>query len=105
MPKRALTCSDGSIALTHDALQIDVEDFEDIKSGYKITFTFRENPYFKNQKLVKELHYADDNALAVQGTDIEWTEEGVGPLHLAATDPSLTCSYHRAASSIMLTTA
>jgi len=23
------------------------------------------------------LHYADDNALAIKGTDIEWTEEGV----------------------------
>lgn len=79
---------DGSIVLTCDVLQIDVEDFEDIKSGFKITFNFRENPYFKNQKLVKELHYADDNALAVQGTDIDWTEEGVCSLHLAATNQS-----------------
>ena len=62
-----------------------MEDFKDIKSGYKIVFTFRDNPYFKNQKLVKELHYADDNALAVQGTDIEWTEEGVCILRFAAT--------------------
>lgn len=79
------TCSVRRTTLTHDVSQIDVEDFPDIKSGYKITFTFRDNPYFKNQKLVKELHYADDNALAVQGTDIEWTEEGVRFLHIAAT--------------------
>ena len=71
-----------------------MEDFEDIKSGYKITFTFRENPYFKNQTLVKELHYADDNALAVQGTDIEWTEEGVCVPYLAATDQSLVYRQH-----------
>ena len=57
--------------------QVDVEDFPDIKSGYKITFTFKENPFFSNRQLVKELHYADDNALAIKGTDIEWTEEGV----------------------------
>ena len=75
--KQARTCSGGNIGLTQDASQVDVEDFPDIKSGYKITFTFRENPFFKNQQLVKELHYADDNALAVKGTDIEWTEEGV----------------------------
>ncbi|KAL3138210.1 hypothetical protein ABBQ38_005431 [Trebouxia sp. C0009 RCD-2024] len=57
--------------------EIDVEDFPDIKSGYKITFTFKQNPFFKNQALVKELHYADDNALAIKGTDIEWTETGL----------------------------
>ena len=68
--------------LTCDVLQIDVEDFPDIKSGYKITFTFKQNPFFKNQSLVKELHYADDNALAIKGTDIEWTETGVHFLHL-----------------------
>jgi len=57
--------------------QVDVEDFPDIKSGYRITFSFKQNPFFKNSHLVKELHYADDNALAIKGTDIEWTEEGV----------------------------
>ena len=56
---------------------MDVEDFPDIKSGYRITFSFKSNPFFKNPQLVKELHYADDNALAIKGTDIEWTEEGV----------------------------
>lgn len=58
-----------------------MEDFPDIKSGYKITFSFKDNPFFNNQRLVKELHYADDNALAVKGTDIEWTEAGVSLLH------------------------
>ena len=36
-----------------DALQyldrLDVEEFEDIKSGYKIQFTFSENPYFSSK--------------------------------------------------------
>lgn len=70
--------------------QIDVEDFPDIKSGYKITFTFKQNPFFKNQKLVKELHYTDDNALAIKGTDIEWTEAGVNYPYLA----SSCCQTH-----------
>lgn len=70
--------------LTYNVVQIDVEDFPDIKSGYKITFTFKQNPFFKNQALVKELHYADDNALAIKGTDIEWTETGVHSLHFFA---------------------
>jgi hypothetical protein len=35
-------------------LQLDVEDEEDIKSGFKITFSFSpDNPFFSEQKLVK----------------------------------------------------
>lgn len=58
-------------------LQIDVEDSSDIKSGYKITFTFKDNPFFQNHQLVKELLYSEDNALEVKCTDIDWTAEGV----------------------------
>ena len=38
--------------------QVEVEEFEDIKSGYKIKFTFNENPFFSNTVLVKEFHLA-----------------------------------------------
>jgi len=33
-----------------------VEEFEDIKSGYRIKFYFDENPYFENDLLEKEFH-------------------------------------------------
>jgi template-activating factor I len=33
---------------------LDVEEFEDIKSGYKIKLHFRENSFFSNDELVKE---------------------------------------------------
>lgn len=61
-------------------MQIDVEDSSDIKSGYKITFSFKENPFFQNRQLVKELLYSEDNALEVKCTDIDWTAEGVSGL-------------------------
>ena len=35
-----------------------MEEFEDIKSGYKINFVFNENPFFSNSTLVKEFHLA-----------------------------------------------
>ena len=54
-----------------------MEDSLDIKSGYKITFSFRDNPFFRNHQLVKELLYSEDNALEVQCTEIDWTPEGV----------------------------
>ncbi len=33
-----------------------MEEFEDIKSGYRIKFYFDENPYFENDLLEKEFH-------------------------------------------------
>jgi len=35
---------------------LEVEEFEDIKSGYRINFYFDENPYFENDVLTKEFH-------------------------------------------------
>lgn len=40
----------------HYLSKLEVEEFEDIKSGYRIKFTFDENPYFENDVLVKEFH-------------------------------------------------
>lgn len=36
--------------------KLEVEEFEDIKSGYRINFHFDENPYFENEVLTKEFH-------------------------------------------------
>lgn len=36
--------------------KLEVEEFEDIKSGYRINFYFDENPYFENDVLTKEFH-------------------------------------------------
>lgn len=36
--------------------KLEVEEFEDIKSGYRINFHFDKNPYFENDVLTKEFH-------------------------------------------------
>lgn len=36
--------------------KLEVEEFEDIKSGYRINFYFDTNPYFDNEVLTKEFH-------------------------------------------------
>lgn len=36
--------------------KLEVEEFEDIKSGYRIHFYFDENPYFENKMLTKEFN-------------------------------------------------
>merc|ERR1719277_269841 len=61
-----------------DALQylskLEVEEFEDIKSGYKIKFHFSTNPYFSNDVLTKEFHLGSSGDPASQSTPIQWKE-------------------------------
>lgn len=40
----------------HSLSKLEVEEFEDIKSGYRIHFYFEENPYFENKVLTKEFN-------------------------------------------------
>jgi hypothetical protein len=37
---------------------VNVEEFDDIKSGYRISFNFSKNPYFNNEVISKEFHLA-----------------------------------------------
>lgn len=39
-----------------DFFILKVEEFDDIKSGYRIKFYFDENPFFENDLLMKEFH-------------------------------------------------
>ncbi|XP_015599689.1 protein SET isoform X2 [Cephus cinctus] len=51
--------------------KLEVEEFEDIKSGYRINFHFDKNPYFDNDVLTKEFHLGSS---ASQSTTIRWKE-------------------------------
>jgi len=56
--------------------ELEVEEFEDIKSGYKVTLRFKENPFFTNDVLVKEFHITDETAESEGtpsfSTEIKW---------------------------------
>lgn len=56
----------------HHLTMVEVEEFEDIKSGYRIKFSFNENPFFSNSTLVKEFHLASTGDPASQSTPIKW---------------------------------
>eukprot|EP00891_Asterochloris_glomerata_P003385 jgi/Astpho2/3385/Aster-x0158 len=56
--------------------EIVVEENDDVKTGFKITMQFRNNPYFTNTQLVKQLHYSEDGVSSAEATPPEWTEEG-----------------------------
>ncbi|XP_055951932.1 protein SET-like isoform X2 [Argiope bruennichi] len=58
----------------HFLTKLEVEEFEDIKSGYRIKFYFDENPYFENDVIVKEFHLGSSGDPASQSTTIKWKE-------------------------------
>ncbi|XP_016932133.3 protein SET [Drosophila suzukii] len=76
----------------HALNKLEVEEFEDIKSGYRINFHFDENPYFENKVLTKEFHLnsaaASENGdwPASTSTPIKW-KEGKNLLKLLLTKP------------------
>lgn len=53
-----------------------VEEFEDIKSGYRIKLHFQndKNPYFSNEVLTKEFHLGSSGDPASTSTPIQWKE-------------------------------
>ena len=72
--------------------KVDVQEFEDIKSGYKINFYFdsAKNPFFENEILSKEFHLNENGEPTCQSTLIKWkpgknlTEEKGGDAVAAA---------------------
>lgn len=54
---------------------VNVEDFEDIKLGFRIELKFKPNPWFKNSALSKEFRFTEDGEFeSVQPSKIDWKE-------------------------------
>jgi len=49
-----------------------VEEFDDIKSGFKIHLNFDTNPFFENKVLSKDFNYSKEGILKVTPTKVEW---------------------------------
>lgn len=59
----------------HYLNKLEVEEFEDIKSGYRIRFTFDpENPYFENEVLEKVFHLGTSGEPDSKSTEIKWKQ-------------------------------
>jgi len=53
--------------------KVEVQEFEDIKSGYRINFCFdSNNPYFENDVISKEFHLNDTGEPSSKSTPIKW---------------------------------
>uniref|UniRef100_A0A4W5RPI2 SET nuclear proto-oncogene b n=1 Tax=Hucho hucho TaxID=62062 RepID=A0A4W5RPI2_9TELE len=56
----------------HYLTRVEVTEFEDIKSGYRIDFYFDENLYFENKILSKEFHLNESGDPSSKSTEIKW---------------------------------
>nr|CAX79714.1 Phosphatase 2A inhibitor I2PP2A [Schistosoma japonicum] len=65
-----LTSNDESV-LKH-LKKVEVQEFEDIKSGFRINFHFEKNEWFKNSVLTKEFHLGDSGEPSSTYTKIDW---------------------------------
>ncbi|TRY63026.1 hypothetical protein TCAL_05568, partial [Tigriopus californicus] len=54
--------------------KLEVEEYEDIKSGYRIKLHFDKNPYFDNEILTKEFQLGSSGDPASISTLIQWKE-------------------------------
>lgn len=52
--------------------KVEVQEFEDIKTGYKIIFTFGDNSYFENKEITKEFHLSETGEPSSKCTPIKW---------------------------------
>ena len=52
--------------------RLDVQEDEDIKSGFTLRFTFAKNDYFKNEFIEKKFHMDNEGNVDNSTTEIEW---------------------------------
>ncbi|VDN18396.1 unnamed protein product [Gongylonema pulchrum] len=55
----------------HYLTTVEVEEFDDIKSGYRIKLTFDDNPFFENTQIVKEFSLGNLEPTCTT-TEIKW---------------------------------
>lgn len=57
---------------------LEVEKFDENKNGYKIKLHFADNPYFKNDVLIKDIHNVAEFEQAAESTPIEYKDTDKG---------------------------
>lgn len=52
---------------------LEVQEFDDLRSGFKIIMTFDKNPYFENEVIIKSYHLQSESP-STEITEIQWKE-------------------------------
>lgn len=73
----------------HYMVNLDVEEYEDIKSGYKLKLHFVNNPYIKNEVIVKEFQIVSSEEVLSSSTPIEYKDTPKGQSLKQVVDTSI----------------
>jgi len=71
-PQLSLLIDEEEEDCLHFLAKLEVEEFEDIKSGYRIKFYFDDNPFFEEDCLVKEFNMGIIGDPKSTSTEIRW---------------------------------
>jgi len=71
-PQVSALLSEADEEVLQHLTKLEVQEFDDIKSGYKIIFTFAENEFFTNQTISKSFHVSETGEPNSKGDSIEW---------------------------------
>ena len=63
--------------MLHYLIGIELTEFEDVKSGYRIDFYFNKNSYFKSKILSKEFRLNESSDSSSMSTEIKWKSERI----------------------------
>lgn len=58
-------------------LQVLVKEYEDMQCGFKLEFSFKENPFFEELQLSKTVTFSNEGNMIVDGTAPTWKEHMV----------------------------
>merc|ERR1719383_1428403 len=84
-PFLAPMMSTEEVQIMSSLTRLDVQEDEDIKSGFTLRFTFAKNDYFKNEFIEKKFHMDNEGNVDNSTTEIEW-HKGKNILEQAETE-------------------
>ena len=56
-------------------MQLEVDDYPDIKSGYTLSLEFADNPYIADKRIVKAFNFSQDGRCSITGVQLNWKGE------------------------------
>ena len=71
-PQLSTLLDDEDEEALHFLKRVEVQEFEDIKSGYRINFYFDKNEFFENELLYKEFHLSENGEPTCKSSPIKW---------------------------------
>jgi len=68
--------NDEDVAMLDYLEELDVEDNDELAAGFKISMTFKANPWFGDKVVSKQYTFDSDGEVSVKNSAVHWKEKG-----------------------------